>query len=230
MPLAAACSLDHKTKTWPGSNAGSSTTGVAGGGLNEGAENVGGVPAVGTCATAGTIGVVEPAGTVDAADAGSTGDESAAGGANGATGETGAAGLGAALAAGGAARGEPWAAVAVTGSVIVKTGRAAAGLGIFSEGRATGAVFVDPVGVDADGVNAGIGVPLVTGKTGAIGAFPCALAGVAVVAVTAPARFVNNASIAALSRSRAHAGALRWRHISVAPTPRPGPRHVAVPP
>lgn len=230
MPLAAAWSLDHRTRTWPGSNAGSSTTGVAGGGLNEGAENVGAVPAFGTCGMAGTTGLVEPAGIVDAADAGSTGGESAAGGANGVTGETGAAGLGAAPAAGGAARGEPGPDVAGTGASIVKTGRAAPGLGRFREGLATGAAFVEPVGVDADGVSVGIGVPLVTGTTGAIGAFPCALAGVAVVAVTAPARFVNNASIAALSRSRVHAGTLRWWHISVAPTPRPRPRHVAVPP
>lgn len=214
MPFAAAWSPDHRTNIWPGSNAGCSTTGVTGGGLNEGAENVGAVPVVGACEIAGTTGLAEAAGTAGiggaagAAGAGTTAGKLAAGA--GVKEEAGAAGFGAALRAGGTTTGEPGPAVAGTGAGTVTTGRAAAGLGMLSEGRATGAAFVDPVGVDADGVSAGVGLPLLSGATGAVDAFSCALAGSAVVAVTAPARFANNASVAAPSRSGMRAGAYRW--------------------
>ncbi len=207
MPLAAAWSLVHRTNNWPGSKAGCSTIDVTGAGLNDGAENVGAGPVVGTCEIAGTTGLVEAAGSAGTAGTG-----------------------GAAFTGGAACTGGAAGAAGAAGAGTVTTGRAPAGLGRLSEGRVTGAVFVDPAGVDADGASAGVVLPLLSGATGAVDALSGALVGVAVVAVTAAARFANNASVAAPSRSGMRAGADRWRRISVAPTPPPRRRYAAVTP
>lgn len=211
------------TRSWPGSNAACATTAVAGGGLNEGAENVGAAPVVGIWEIAGPTAA---AGGVSAAGAKTTGGESAAWvGVDGGARVT---GLGPAVVAGVATAGGPVPSVAEIGDGSGEMGTAAAGLAMLSEGRTTGAVVVDPVGVDADGVSAGLDLPLVTGATGAIGALSCALAGTVVLAVTAAARFANTASVAAPRMSAMRDGECRWLRISAAPTPPRRPRHATV--
>lgn len=204
--------------------------------MNEGGENVGAVPVVGA-SDAGTTGLADVAGgarasgrggRAGAAGPGTTAGELAAGA--DVEDEVGAAGFVPALTAGGTTPGERGSVGAATGAGTVTAGRVPVGLSMLSEGRATGAVFVDPAGVDADGVNAGVVLPLLSGATGAIDAFSGALAGVPVVAVTAPGRFANNGSVAVPSRCWMRVGANRGWRINVALIPRPRRRHAAVPP